>query len=96
MASKGRSTARRDRHRKIIARGHPPCHICGRPIDYGAHWLDPNSFTIDHVTPLAVGRGDDLDTLDNIAAAHRGCNRAKGTRSNLPPPGTAYVTARTW
>ena len=72
-----RNTTRRDRHRRIIARGKPPCHICGEPIDYDADWLDPRSFVVDHKIPLAAGG---TDTLANKAAAHRACNRSKGAR----------------
>lgn len=90
----GRNTARRDRFRRIIRRGEPPCHLCGEAIDYQAEHLDPLSFTIDHVTPLARGG---TDTLDNIAAAHRKCNRDKGaTAPTLLPGGVTFVTHRKW
>jgi 5-methylcytosine-specific restriction endonuclease McrA len=87
-----RNTALRDKHRRIIARGKPPCHICGQPIDYQAHHLDPHSYTVDHITPLTRGGPD---TLDNCAAAHRKCNRDK---SDHQPgkPGTVYITERAW
>lgn len=90
QAAVTRSTTIRDRHRKIIARDEPPCHICGNPIDYQAHHLDPNSFTVDHITP--VNRGGP-DTLDNKAAAHRSCNRSKSDKVHT---GVAFVTERTW
>ncbi|AXH46940.1 HNH endonuclease [Mycobacterium phage Aminay] len=93
-AAGGRNTTRRDRHRNTIRRGEPPCHICGCEIDYRAGHLDPRSFTIDHIVPLALG-GE--DTLDNLAAACRKCNRDK---SDTPPadwrPPIAFVTARQW
>lgn len=95
MASKGRNTKRRDTFRRIIAADQPPCHICHNPIDYTLKHPDPHSFTIDHITPLDV-TGPDGDTLDNIAAAHRKCNRDK---SNRPPdwrPGCTHVTSRHW
>lgn len=76
-----RNTTIRDKHRATIRRGEPPCWICGQAIDYAADWLDPNSFTIDHVVPLHKGG---QDRLDNIKPAHRGCNRAKGTRNHAP------------
>jgi len=69
-----RSTTLRDRHRKIIAADEPPCHICGGEINYQAGHLDPLSFTIDHIVPLNRGGAD---ALDNLAAAHRACNRDK-------------------
>lgn len=88
-----RNTTTRDKHRKAIAQHHPPCHVCGDPIDYQAHHLDPHAFTIDHINPLDLG-GE--DALDNLAAAHRKCNRDK---SNKPPtwrPGVTYITTRRW
>ncbi|AOT23214.1 HNH endonuclease [Mycobacterium phage Taquito] len=89
----GRNTARRDRHRRIIAKGEPPCHVCGEPIDYQAHHLDPLSFTIDHITPLALG-GE--DTLDNLGPAHRKCNRDKSDKPPTWRTGVTFVTERRW
>lgn len=85
-----RSTTIRDRHRKIIRRDEPPCHICGQPIDYDAHHLDPLSFTVDHITPVNKGGPD---TLDNKAAAHRRCNR---TKSDKVDTGVDFITERSW
>ena len=85
-----RSTALRDKHRKIIAKDEPPCHICGQPIDYQAHHLHPHAFTIDHITPRNRGG---TDTLDNLAAAHRKCNRDK---SDKVAAGVDFVTERCW
>lgn len=85
-----RSTARRDRHRKIIRKDEPPCGICHDPINYQAHHLDPLSFTIDHITPRNRGGSD---TLDNLQAAHRKCNR---TKSDKVAAGVDFVTERCW
>lgn len=92
-----RNTTRRDRHRKQLARGKPPCAIepClfpGQPIDYDAHHLDPRSFTVDHIVPLAKGGAD---TLDNSAPAHRACNRAKSDTYDTGND-AAWTTWRTW
>lgn len=87
-----RNTARRDRFRRIIAADQPPCHVCKQPILYDAHYLHPLSFTIDHITPIARG-GMQVDTLDNIAAAHRKCNRDK---SDKVAAGVDFVTERAW
>ena len=76
-----RNSATRDRHRARIRRDAPACHICGKPIDYTLPHLDPWSFVIDHVKPLAKG-GD--DTLANIKAAHRECNSKKRARLIAP------------
>ncbi|MGH3968463.1 MAG: HNH endonuclease [Mycobacterium sp.] len=61
-----RNTTRRDKFRAKIRRSEPPCHLCGEPIDYGADHLDPRSFTIDHVVPLAAGGEDSLDNLGGL------------------------------
>jgi len=68
MGKVTRSTTARDRHRKIVRRNQPPCHICELPIDYSLPYLHPGEFVIDHVIPL--NRGGD-DALHNIRAAHR-------------------------
>jgi len=70
-----RNTALRDRHRFLLRRVEAPCHICGRPIDYGLPHMDPGEFVVDHVIPLSRGG---TDTIDNKAAAHRACNGTKG------------------
>lgn len=59
-----RNTTRRDRHRRIIAKGKPPCHWCGCIIDYQANWLAPNAFQVDHVIPLNKGGIDELFNPD--------------------------------
>lgn len=87
-----RNETLRRRHRAIIAADQPPCHICGADINYDAHYLDPMSFTIDHVAPLSKV-GMEHDTLDNIRAAHRKCNREK---SNRVAAGVRFVTERAW
>ena len=90
-----RSTTVRDRHRRAIARGKPPCAICGNPIDYDAHHHDPLSFTVDHIIPWSKGGAD---TLDNKQPAHRGCNRAKSDKvpGSEAVGGRVYETERTW
>ena len=88
-----RNTATSERHRRIISRGKPPCHICGEPIDYSAKWLDPLSFQIDHVIPLHKGG---TDTLDNCAPSHRYCNRQRGDRLPGWQSGVTFVTDRIW
>ena len=72
-----RHTTTRRHHRATLARGHPPCGICGHPIDYTLPHLDPGEYVVDHITPLALG-GTDL--LPNKQPAHRKCNAEKGAR----------------
>ena len=78
-----RNSAQRQRMRQQIARSKPACHICGQPIDYTLPHLDPKSFVIDHVVPLAKG-GE--DALSNVKAAHRlrDCNSTKRARLVAP------------
>lgn len=90
-----RNTTTRDRLRRQIARGKPDCHICGDPIDYGLPHLDPGAYVIDHVIPLAKGGANDID---NVAAAHNSCNRAKSDSlpGDLEPTARTFITTRTW
>lgn len=54
------------------------CGYCGgamsRDVD---RQVDPAGATVDHVIPRSEGGSDDPD---NLQAAHRGCNQAKGVR----------------
>ena len=75
-----RDTTTRDRHRAAIARSKPPCALCGEVIDYTLKHLEPDSYVVDHIVPLAQGGAD---TLANKQAAHRRCNRAKSDRLDV-------------
>lgn len=78
-----RSTALRDKHRTIIAKGKPPCALCGDAIDYTLPYMDPDEFVVDHIVPLNRGGRD--DDISNKQAAHRRCNRAKSDRTDGGP-----------
>ena len=93
VAAVSRHSGRRERHRRIVARSHPPCHLCGADIDYSAGYLDPESFTIDHIIPIARGGADHID---NIAAAHRKCNRAKSDGPAVIRQAIKFITPRRW
>lgn len=88
-----RNTTTRDRHRAIIRRSHPPCGICGDPIDYSLKYPDPGAFVVDHETPLNRGG---TDTLDNKQAAHRKCNRDKSDSIPEDFAPRTFVTTRSW
>lgn len=77
----GRNDALRKKHRAIIARAQPACHICGQPIDYSLVYPDPMCFVVDHVTPIHRGGHD---TLANKKAAHHSCNSTKRAREYAP------------
>lgn len=53
----------------IVMRDGGACYICGQGRDNHDRW------EIEHVKPRAFGGPDDLD---NLALAHRSCNRTKG------------------
>lgn len=53
----------------IVMRDGPNCYICRQEGDARDPW------EIEHVKPRAAGGTDDLE---NLALAHRSCNRAKG------------------
>ena len=71
----------RDRKAKAV------CHICMQHIDYS---LAPSSceqaYEPDHLVPFSKDPSLELD-LNNIAASHRRCNRARCSKDivNLGP-----------
>lgn len=71
--------------------GNIPCWICGHAIDFTADWRSPNSYTYDHVVPIALGgspRGAGRP-------AHRGCNSRRGANvAYVAPP--KPTTTRDW
>lgn len=87
------NSAEHKRHRAQIRRTRPPCGICGQPIDYSLHYLQPMAYVVDHIIPLAKGGAD---TLDNKQAAHRACNRTKSDKLPGDDAPRTYVTSRQW
>lgn len=53
------------------------CGLCGEPIDRQLRWPDPQSQSLDHIVPLALGG---THTQDNVQMAHLLCNVKKGHR----------------
>jgi len=78
----GRSDALRKKHRAIIAKAQPACHICGKPIDYTLSYPDPDCFVVDHVVAIANGGSD---ALSNKKAAHHPRLQLQETRSSIRP-----------
>ena len=77
----------------MIKRSKAPCIICGEDIDYSLPHLDPMSFVIDHIIPLNKGGAD---VIENVAAAHRTCNRTKSDKLPEQPGPTQWETHRRW
>ena len=88
MSNAPRNTTIRDQHRNAIKRTKPPCGICEGEINYSLPHLDPMSYVVDHILPVARGG---IDSLENKAASHRDCNRAKSDRL---PSEAAKATSR--
>ena len=67
-----------DKARKVILSTQDVCGICGKPVDKSLKSPHPLSKTVDHKIPVAKG-GHPSD-LDNLALAHRKCNRMKSDK----------------
>ena len=64
MADSRRRTITKRERSEVFARTRGRCHVCGGAL--GENWV------VDHVEPHAKARDDGLD---NMLAAHAGCNR---------------------
>jgi 5-methylcytosine-specific restriction endonuclease McrA len=84
--------AARARLRANIVANHPPCWLCGQPIDYSLPGTHPDGFSVDHVKGYATHRHL-AEEPTNLAAAHLHCNQSRGTRA--PRPGVT-ATSRSW
>lgn len=71
--------ARRRELRRYYRHRQDPCHLCGKPIDYGLPAGHPMSFEVDEIVP--VSKGGDPFSRGNTAAAHRICNQRRGNKS---------------
>ena len=65
--------------RALRAEGRP-CWLCGQDIDYDADPGSYDSFTVDHILPLSM-HPELAEVWSNLAAAHRGCNSSRGTKT---------------
>jgi len=73
-----RKGARREPYDLVYVLGASSCGICRGAIDQTLKYPHPQSSSLDHIVPLALG-GDDV--LDNVQAAHLLCNQRKGSRA---------------
>ena len=95
----GRSSSVTRRHRALIAKGRPPCALCGQPIDYtltfvaGQHGAKcrkpectgcvPHPDRFEADHIVPLMRGGQ-DVLSNKQATHRRCNSTKRARVESP------------
>lgn len=62
---------------EIVRRDGNECQICGTEMDLSIEWPDPQSPSVDHIIPGALGG---THKADNLAAVHLDCNLRKGIR----------------
>jgi hypothetical protein len=69
--------------RELVAqRAQNRCEYCRSPVAYGVQ-----SFECEHIVPVSHGGGT---TLDNLAFACGGCNRAKAARTAAVDPDSGH------
>lgn len=61
----------------IARRDNYICHLCDEPVDMDVPRTERLGATLDHIKPLSKGG---LDTMENVALAHRICNIKKGNK----------------
>jgi 5-methylcytosine-specific restriction endonuclease McrA len=61
-----------------------PCWLCRQPIDYALPSEHPDSFSADHVLPVATHPELAL-VYSNLDAAHLDCNKRR--QDKMPAPG---------
>lgn len=69
------SKKRREIRALLIEKYGTDCQLCFKPINM-THTREDDSFSIDHIIPLADGGAN---TVDNMHPCHIACNEAKGS-----------------
>ena len=77
---------KRTKLREFVKRQGLPCALCGKPIDYSLHYLDPMGYVLDEIVPVSKG-GSPYD-LSNVQPAHRLCNARKGNKTQAELEGS--------
>lgn len=75
--TRGASDADAFAYRDVFERDDWTCGICLQPVNPERLWPDPESVSLDHITPLARGGAH---VLENVQCAHLVCNLRKGAR----------------
>jgi len=70
------------------------CHLCGGYVDVSVELGHDASPEVDHIIPVARG-GHPLDK-NNVALAHRICNRRKGKKMGREVEQPAIVPGKTY
>lgn len=64
----------------ILAKKHGVnCGICGLEVNMEARWPAPDSASVDHIVPVSLGGGHDLE---NLQLSHWACNHKKRDNAN--------------
>lgn len=69
-----------------------PCWLCLKPINWQAHWKAKDSFTADHIKPIANGG----KMTGELKPAHRSCNSRRGAREHITTLVKQHTTTRDW
>lgn len=70
----------RRRFREACRAGRARCHICKQPVDYSLPAGHPQSWSLDHLVPVAKSPHRELDR-SNWASSHLSYNKARGARA---------------
>ncbi|BCI83577.1 hypothetical protein ACJH6J_30395 [Mycobacterium sp. SMC-18] len=92
--SRAYRTARAEFRREEKVR-QAPCIICGGFIDFRLRWPHADSWTLEHLKPVATHPELMLDRR-NWASGHAGCNRLKGGGLNPILPGEMGEPSEAW
>lgn len=95
--SRRSNSTRRNKLRKRVAELGLPCHICGKPIDYSlparvktpaGYVYNDDAYELDELVPISryyLGGYETPEEAaldpDNVAPAHRRCNRLRSNKS---------------
>ena len=67
-----------EKRAKLFKKQRGKCWLCGGQMNWRVRELDPDSATLDHVSPKSLRVGD--GGPGNFKLAHKRCNEARGNR----------------
>jgi HNH endonuclease len=74
---------------RFIHRAEPVCALCGGVVDKTLRFPHPDSPSLDHIIPIALGGSG--RNVSNWQLAHLKCNLAKGDRLTLEDSSCANI-----